>query len=107
VPLAAPPDQARYHGQDERPPARYQRHRSFREELSQPDRAYSYTRDDSGTHLRAAQLDETGRLSALVVDVDRGPNGPRTTMALVRTQSAPALTQGPLLQPGRLVNLLV
>lgn len=107
VPLAAPPDRARYRGHDERPPARF-RQRSFYEELSRRDAAYSYSRDDNGTHVRAARLDDEGRLSALVVDVEQRWDGPRTTVAIVCEEAAhrTAATTS-LLQPGRLVNIVV
>lgn len=107
VPLAAPPDRARYRGHDERPPARY-RQRSFHEELSRPDAAYSYRRDDTGTHVRAARLDDEGRLSALVVDVEQSWEGPRTTVAIVREETPHhTAVATSLLQPGRLVNIVV
>ena len=108
VPLAAPPERARDHGRRERSSARFQRHRSFHEELSQPHAAYSYIRDNHGTHVRAARLNDDGLLSALVIDVEHRWDGPRTTVAIVR-EEAPQHNAVPasLLQPGRLVNIVV
>lgn len=107
VPLAAPAHRPRHGGRDDRPPSRFAHPHTFHEELARS--AMSYARDEHGMQLRAARLDDDGRLAALIVDVARTTDGrPRTTVAVLRGARRLAGSRGaPLLQPGRLVDIIV